>query len=104
MEKAIVDWVDIRDENIYRALIKRIDNSCKTYPSPYIKLTIIQKILKSLNKEEQDIVTLYFYEGYSLRKIAKMYNTNHLFIRRKLKEIIEKMRELFYAKIDVLQE
>lgn len=102
MDKVIVDWADINDEYVAGRIINRRNFASKSSPSLFIKQKIINELLKSLSEEEKKLIILYFYEDLSLRQIAKKYNTTHTIILKRLKLIIEKMREVLYVKIDVL--
>lgn len=50
-------------------------------------------IVSCLNEEEQEIVHLYFYDRKTLSEIAKIFNTNHVQIHRKIEKIKQKLKE-----------
>ena len=50
-------------------------------------------IQECLDEEEQQIVHLYFYQRKTLQEIAKVYNTNHVQVHRRLEKIKLKLRE-----------
>lgn len=51
----------------------------------------IDYLIKSLNKDEQTILNLYYIDGYSEKEIAKILNMNYATIRTKIKRAKNKI-------------
>ncbi len=51
--------------------------------------------IKQLDKTEQEIVDLYYWEGYKLKEIAAILNLRYDAVRQRHKRIIKKLKKFF---------
>ncbi|MGL5983948.1 MAG: sigma-70 family RNA polymerase sigma factor [Cetobacterium sp.] len=64
-------------------------NSIQVDPNTKI---FIESLLATLHEDDSYLVKLYFYEGYSVRDIAKKINTHTTTVQRRLEKIIKELR------------
>jgi len=55
----------------------------------------IEAILAPLNTEQREIFNSVFFNGYSLKEVAKRYGTSYQAIQNRLNKILNKLRKSF---------
>ena len=105
-------WVYSRCENIAK---RKIGNESKyVYTDEIIKIAEeddalykeelygdLYYAINQLNSDEQDIIEMYYWEGYKLKEIAKILNIQYAAVKQKHKRIIKKIKS-FYPDVTFL--
>ena len=70
-----------------------LNDNTEFYSEDFTNNFGIDYLIKSLSKDEQTILTLYYLEGYNEKEISKILNINYSTIRTKIRRAKNKIAE-----------